>query len=166
MSYLIFGNEKVAFNCLFDAVKCWFAFLCILLAPSQVVLFKTLNNKGLMSIATKIAIQLNCKIGGAPWSVPIPAPVSTNIFLIFLRIFLRIVMVVICSIQDSSLPCLTLLSYLFPIIQITKNEGRASRRIYYLPSIQLKFWKGGEKVCKIVTQNFHSSGNLRICSFS
>ncbi len=47
-----------------------------ILAPSQVVLFKTITNKGLMSIATKIAIQLNCKIGGAPWSVPIPASVN------------------------------------------------------------------------------------------
>lgn len=25
-----------------------------------------------MTIATKIAIQMNCKLGGAPWSVPIP----------------------------------------------------------------------------------------------
>ncbi|KAG8287782.1 hypothetical protein J6590_030345 [Homalodisca vitripennis] len=25
-----------------------------------------------MSIATKVAIQINCKIGGAPWSVTMP----------------------------------------------------------------------------------------------
>lgn len=40
--------------------------------PTQVVLTKQFHSKGVMSIATKIAIQLNCKIGGAPWVVPIP----------------------------------------------------------------------------------------------
>lgn len=40
--------------------------------PSQVVLKKSMMSKGVMSIATKIAIQLNCKIGGAPWTVAIP----------------------------------------------------------------------------------------------
>ncbi|XP_014300280.1 piwi-like protein Siwi [Microplitis demolitor] len=37
--------------------------------PSQVILQKNLASKGAMSIATKIAIQINCKIGGAPWSI-------------------------------------------------------------------------------------------------
>ncbi|CAG5096449.1 Similar to Siwi: Piwi-like protein Siwi (Bombyx mori) [Cotesia congregata] len=37
--------------------------------PSQVILSKNLASKGAMSIATKIAIQINCKIGGAPWSL-------------------------------------------------------------------------------------------------
>lgn len=40
--------------------------------PSQVVCMKTLRKKGLMSIATKVAIQMSCKIGGSPWSVDIP----------------------------------------------------------------------------------------------
>jgi aubergine-like protein len=42
--------------------------------PSQVVLGKTISpsNKGVMSIATKVAIQLNCKLGGAPWMVKFP----------------------------------------------------------------------------------------------
>ncbi|XP_039277685.1 piwi-like protein Siwi [Nilaparvata lugens] len=40
--------------------------------PSQVVALKTLRKKGLMSIATKVAIQMSCKIGGSPWSVDIP----------------------------------------------------------------------------------------------
>uniref|UniRef100_A0A0A9Z7D5 Protein piwi n=1 Tax=Lygus hesperus TaxID=30085 RepID=A0A0A9Z7D5_LYGHE len=40
--------------------------------PSQVVLAKNLNSKGIMSICTKIAIQINCKLGGSPWSSPIP----------------------------------------------------------------------------------------------
>lgn len=44
--------------------------------PSQVVTKRSMTNKGVMSIATKIAIQLNCKIGGAPWSVKTPGTVS------------------------------------------------------------------------------------------
>lgn len=39
---------------------------------TQVVLSRTIRpkdgrNSGLMSIATKVAIQINCKLGGAPW---------------------------------------------------------------------------------------------------
>lgn len=33
-----------------------------------------------MSIATKVAIQLNCKIGGTPWSIEIPIQVSNTKF--------------------------------------------------------------------------------------
>lgn len=41
--------------------------------PSQVVLGKSVSNiKGLMSIATKVCIQLNCKLGGTPWMVKYP----------------------------------------------------------------------------------------------
>lgn len=40
--------------------------------PTQLILAKNLNKKGVMSIATKVAIQINCKIGGAPWSVQVP----------------------------------------------------------------------------------------------
>lgn len=40
--------------------------------PTQVILGKNLESKGVMSIATKVAIQMNCKLGGAPWSVPLP----------------------------------------------------------------------------------------------
>lgn len=40
--------------------------------PSQVCLAKTMTHKNVMSIATKIAIQINCKLGGAPWYVDIP----------------------------------------------------------------------------------------------
>ncbi|KAK5647282.1 hypothetical protein RI129_002174 [Pyrocoelia pectoralis] len=40
--------------------------------PTQVILAKNLDSKGAMSIATKVAIQLNCKLGGAPWSIPLP----------------------------------------------------------------------------------------------
>lgn len=40
--------------------------------PTQMVLAKQFNAKGVMSVATKIAIQMNCKVGGAPWSITIP----------------------------------------------------------------------------------------------
>ncbi|KAH0944593.1 hypothetical protein HN011_003309 [Eciton burchellii] len=40
--------------------------------PSQVCLFRTVIHKNIISIATKIAIQINCKLGGAPWHVEIP----------------------------------------------------------------------------------------------
>ncbi|XP_011630854.1 piwi-like protein Siwi [Pogonomyrmex barbatus] len=40
--------------------------------PSQVCLLKTIMHKNIMSIATKIAIQMSCKLGGAPWFVDIP----------------------------------------------------------------------------------------------
>ncbi|KAL6425964.1 hypothetical protein ACFW04_008931 [Cataglyphis niger] len=40
--------------------------------PSQVCLIKTMTHRNVMSIATKIAIQMNCKLGGAPWCVDIP----------------------------------------------------------------------------------------------
>lgn len=40
--------------------------------PSQVIVGRNLDSKGAMSIATKVAIQMNCKLGGAPWTVKIP----------------------------------------------------------------------------------------------
>merc|ERR1712058_118511 len=41
--------------------------------PSQCVTSTVLNKpKGLMSVATKVAIQMNCKLGGEPWAVKIP----------------------------------------------------------------------------------------------
>ncbi|XP_054007565.1 piwi-like protein Siwi isoform X1 [Hylaeus anthracinus] len=40
--------------------------------PSQVFLTKNLRSKGVRSIATKVAIQLVCKLGGAPWTVLLP----------------------------------------------------------------------------------------------
>jgi len=42
--------------------------------PTQVMVGKNLNSKGQMSIATKVAIQMSCKIGGSPWTVGIPLP--------------------------------------------------------------------------------------------
>ena len=41
--------------------------------PCQMVVKnKTMNHRSLHSIATKIAIQLNCKLGGIPWMIEIP----------------------------------------------------------------------------------------------
>lgn len=42
--------------------------------PTQVLIHKTItpkdgNVRSLMSVATKVAIQINCKLGGAPWMV-------------------------------------------------------------------------------------------------
>lgn len=40
--------------------------------PTQVILKKNMLSKGVMSIATKVAIQVNCKLGGAPWTMDMP----------------------------------------------------------------------------------------------
>merc|ERR1711973_1052694 len=41
--------------------------------PSQCVTSTVLNKpKGLMSVATKVAVQMICKLGGEPWAVDIP----------------------------------------------------------------------------------------------
>jgi len=49
---------------------------CQRAVPTQVVVQKTMMSKkgkaGLMSIATKIMIQINCKLGGAPWMIKFP----------------------------------------------------------------------------------------------
>jgi aubergine-like protein len=44
--------------------------------PTQLMLHKSLISENVMSIATKVAIQINCKVGGAPWTVDIPVQVS------------------------------------------------------------------------------------------
>jgi len=61
------SNKKDAY----DAIK---KLCCITKpVPSQVVVARTLNKpKGLMSVATKIAIQMNCKLGGDVWGVEMP----------------------------------------------------------------------------------------------
>lgn len=45
--------------------------------PSQVMVEKTItpkggNPRGLLSIATKVAVQMNCKMGCAPWKMALP----------------------------------------------------------------------------------------------
>ena len=52
--------------------------------PSQCFLSKNVTNKGLMSVATKVVIQMNAKLGGEPWSCPVPVKVK-KIFNFVLR---------------------------------------------------------------------------------
>lgn len=40
--------------------------------PSQVILQKNLEGRNVMTIATKVAIQMNCKLGGAAWHIECP----------------------------------------------------------------------------------------------
>ncbi|XP_070167826.1 piwi-like protein Siwi [Polyergus mexicanus] len=40
--------------------------------PSQVILQKNLDGRNAMTIATKVAIQMNCKLGGAAWHIECP----------------------------------------------------------------------------------------------
>ena len=45
--------------------------------PSQVIVGRTISKKQmLMSVSTKIAIQLNCKLGGEAWALEIPVSVG------------------------------------------------------------------------------------------
>lgn len=48
--------------------------------PSQVILTKTLNDpRRLNSVISKIALQINCKLGGGLWTIRMPR-VSTEYF--------------------------------------------------------------------------------------
>lgn len=48
------------------------------------VVARTLTKKqGLMSVATKIALQLNCKMGGELWSVDIPVSILLTLTFMF-----------------------------------------------------------------------------------
>jgi aubergine-like protein len=67
-------NEKFTFRpSRYNAIK---QFTCVENAiPSQVVTVKTLTKKRgsmLMSVCTKLVMQMNCKMGGALWRVNIP----------------------------------------------------------------------------------------------
>lgn len=80
--------------------------------PTQVVLAKSLTAKGVMSIATKVAVQLCCKIGGAPWTVDIPLSVSERcsflicfIYLCSMNIFVKYQVVVFCEGLGSEHSC-------------------------------------------------------------
>ncbi|WAR02486.1 PIWL1-like protein [Mya arenaria] len=55
----------------YDAIK---KFTCVdHPVPSQVIVSRTLSKKQMMmSVATKVAIQLNCKMGGEVWALEIP----------------------------------------------------------------------------------------------
>ncbi|KAI5622106.1 piwi-like protein 1, partial [Silurus asotus] len=57
-----------------DKYDCVKKYLCVdCPTPSQCVLARTLSRpQALMTIATKIALQMNCKMGGELWSIEIP----------------------------------------------------------------------------------------------
>jgi len=40
--------------------------------PSQCFVSRNVTSKGLMSIATKVVVQMNAKLGGEPWTIKIP----------------------------------------------------------------------------------------------
>ncbi|XP_070499434.1 protein aubergine-like [Chironomus tepperi] len=40
--------------------------------PTQVITLKVMDSKAGLSVATNVAIQVNCKLGGIPWSINIP----------------------------------------------------------------------------------------------
>ena len=43
------------------------------IVPSQCIVTKTISKKQmLMSVATKIVLQINCKLGGELWALEIP----------------------------------------------------------------------------------------------
>jgi len=64
--FVVPNNNKYRY----DAIKkvCY----CENSMPSQVVATRTLKKPGLMSICTKIGIQMACKMGAEPWSLRIP----------------------------------------------------------------------------------------------
>jgi len=59
----------------YDAIKVYLC--CDNPVPSQMILDKTLSTKNMMSVATKVAIQINCKMGGEVWKLEIPVSTST-----------------------------------------------------------------------------------------
>lgn len=60
----------------YDSIK---KFLCVdCPVPSQCVLSRTLGRQqALLTVATKIALQMACKMGGELWSVEIPVRPNT-----------------------------------------------------------------------------------------
>jgi len=63
-------------------VECIFTEVLLFTVPSQCVVTKTLNKKNtLISVATKILMQLNCKLGGELWRVHIPVSLICLILL-------------------------------------------------------------------------------------
>ena len=65
--FILSSNRKDRY----DAIK---KLCCLDLGiPSQCILSKNIKDpKKAMAVITKIAIQMNCKLGGEIWAVPIP----------------------------------------------------------------------------------------------
>jgi len=58
---------------------------CVELAvPTQVIIHKNIIRENIRSVAIKVALQINCKLGGAPWTVDIPIKVC--LYCIYLNI--------------------------------------------------------------------------------
>lgn len=58
---------------------------CVELAvPTQVIIHKSMIRDAVKSVATKVALQINCKLGGSPWTVDIPMKVC--LYCIYLNI--------------------------------------------------------------------------------
>lgn len=54
--------------------------------PSQVIVGRTISKKQmLMSVCTKIGIQLNCKLGGEAWAVEIPVSTVMTTVILYLK---------------------------------------------------------------------------------
>ena len=67
-------SENLLLSCLGEHYQAVKTKCCIENAvPSQCITATVLGKpKGLMSVATKVVIQMNCKLGGEPWAVKIP----------------------------------------------------------------------------------------------
>ena len=52
--------------------------------PTQVIIHKNIIRNNVKSVATKVALQINCKLGGAPWTVDIRVKVC--LYCIYLNI--------------------------------------------------------------------------------
>ena len=63
----------------YDAIK---KFCCVdHPVPSQCILGRTLSKKQtIMSVTTKVAMQLNCKLGGELWALEVPVSWSPSVF--------------------------------------------------------------------------------------
>jgi aubergine-like protein len=49
--------------------------------PSQVVKLRTMNNKRIDAVIFKIIVQINCKLGGEPWTIAVPPELSDTMLI-------------------------------------------------------------------------------------
>uniref|UniRef100_A0AAR2LX11 Piwi-like protein 1 n=1 Tax=Pygocentrus nattereri TaxID=42514 RepID=A0AAR2LX11_PYGNA len=68
-----------------DKYDCVKKYLCVdCPTPSQCVVSRTLSRpQALMTVATKIALQMNCKMGGELWSIEIPVRPLEDVLVLF-----------------------------------------------------------------------------------
>ena len=81
---------------------------------SQVVTATVLKKwvpKGIQSVATKIAIQMACKLGGEPWTVPIPVKGLMVIGKFWSQIILRKKYFTVFYFCDSKTEAMWIISY-------------------------------------------------------